>query len=427
VGRGELLRLAVLAAAVPLGALVVAALSGHRLVFNDFTDYWLAGRLVAQGRSPYDTGALTALAAAEGRSFMVGGGYSYPLPFAVAMVPLSMLPFTPAAVAFGALGVVLFGLAVALWIRWAHGGPEVPPRGRAALALAAGAYLPIAGSVIVGQANLVVLAALALGTMAALTGSTVGRRLGGGIAIGLAAIVKLVPAVLVVPLALGRRTAAVAGVVVGAIGSLVVASLLAPAGSAGVGGLGSLLEPDAFATNQSINGFVTRLVGSTDRTTPLLPDAFDPRLPVLLLTLLLTLVTLGLLWRARETFTELPGLALGIAVALAAGLAGAPKNSIWNEAAALVAAGLVLAVEAPDLRLDRLERLDRGLLAVWFLSAIAWAVVWLAAPAVPGLAPLATVLMSAGLVGALALWWLAARRLGRLSRRLPDRPAPGTG
>jgi alpha-1,2-mannosyltransferase len=349
------------------------------------------------------------------------------LPFAVAMVPLSMLPFTPAAVAFGALGVVLFGLAVALWIRWAHGGPEVPPRGRAALALAAGAYLPIAGSVIVGQANLVVLAALALGTMAALTGSTVGRRLGGGIAIGLAAIVKLVPAVLVVPLALGRRTAAVAGVVVGAIGSLVVASLLAPAGSAGVGGLGSLLEPDAFATNQSINGFVTRLVGSTDRTTPLLPDAFDPRLPVLLLTLLLTLVTLGLLWRARETFTELPGLALGIAVALAAGLAGAPKNSIWNEAAALVAAGLVLAVEAPDLRLDRLERLDRGLLAVWFLSAIAWAVVWLAAPAVPGLAPLATVLMSAGLVGALALWWLAARRLGRLSRRLPDRPAPGPG
>ena len=32
-----------------------------RLGSNDFHDYWLAGRLVMEGRSPYDLGALREL------------------------------------------------------------------------------------------------------------------------------------------------------------------------------------------------------------------------------------------------------------------------------------------------------------------------------------------------------------------------------
>jgi hypothetical protein len=412
-GRAELLGLAALAAAVPFAALLVAALAGHGHAFNDFNDYWLAGRLVAQGRSPYDIDALKALAAAEGRSFIVGGGYSYPLPFAVAMVPLAMLPFTAAALVFSALGIGLFGLAVAVWIRWAHGSAEGRGRSRAVLALTAGVYPPVSGSVVVGQANLVVVAALALGTVAILTGSTTARRVQGGGAIGLAAVVKLVPGVLVVPLALGRWTGAAVGVVAGSIGSLAVALLLAPAGAAGAEGLGALLEPDAFVTNQSINGFVTRLVTSTDRTIALLPGAFDPGPATLVVTAVLGVATLGLLWRARAGLVERQGMAIGLALALVAGIAGAPKNSFWNEAAALVAVGLVLAVEAPDLRLDRFDRSDRALLATWFGGALVWSVVWGATSASSAVAPILTLLMSSALIGVLALWWVVARRLAR--------------
>ena len=39
----------------------------------------------------------------------------------------------------------------------------------------------------------------------------------------------------------------------------------APWAASGSGGLGSLLEPDSFYTNQSINGFVTRIVWPGDR------------------------------------------------------------------------------------------------------------------------------------------------------------------
>jgi len=57
------------------------------------------GRLVMEGRSPYDLGALRELAAQQHLSLQVGGGYSYPLPFALVMVPFAALPFGAALVA----------------------------------------------------------------------------------------------------------------------------------------------------------------------------------------------------------------------------------------------------------------------------------------------------------------------------------------
>ena len=93
--------MALAAIAVPLLGWIAWTLV-LRLGSNDFHDYWLAGRLVLDGRSPYDIGALRDLAAQQHLSLEVGGGYSYPLPFALAMVPLAALPFEVALVIFNA-------------------------------------------------------------------------------------------------------------------------------------------------------------------------------------------------------------------------------------------------------------------------------------------------------------------------------------
>jgi hypothetical protein len=183
--------------------------------------------------------------------------------------------------------------------------------------------------------------------------------------------------------------------------------------------LASLFGPDAYFTNQSINGLVSRLVRSTDRTLAPWPNAFDPSLPMLVLTGLFALGTGIVLWRSRSTLAGRRGIAIALGIALTAGLIGAPKGAYWTQALALLAVGLLLAVDAPDLRLDRFGRTDRALFAAWFLGAVVQAILWLAPPpkTVP-LAPLVTLATSASAVGMFALWWLLVRRLG--DERLPD-------
>ncbi len=410
-GRSEAVLLALAAIAVPLLGWVFWALV-LRLGSNDFHDYWLAGRLVLEGRSPYDVGALRELAAQEHLSLQVGGGYSYPLPFAVVMVPFAALPFGAALVAFNSLSLVAFGLTVPAWVLWAHGRSPDLARRRLALAVGAGLYPPVYGTVVNGQANLILIPLLALGTACVLEETRPLRRFGGGLAIGLAAIVKLVPGVLVVPLALGRRTGAAAAVVAGALAALLVAVFVAPWGAAGSGSLASLFDPDSYYTNQSINGFVTRLVQPTDRTLPLFGNAFDPRPVMIALTASFALLTLLFLWRSRTALASRRGGALGVGLALVAGVVAAPKDSFWNEAFCLVAVGLLIAVDAPDLHLGRLDRLDRGLLAAWLATAVLWTGVWAIEPARSGqLAPCVNLIWSSSLYGLLALWLLFVRRL----------------
>jgi alpha-1,2-mannosyltransferase len=410
-GLSEVALLALAAIAVPLVGWAFWALV-LRLGSNDFHDYWLAGRLVLEGHSPYDVGALRELAAREHLSLQVGGGYSYPLPFALVMVPFAALPFGAALVAFNSLSLAAFGLAVAAWILWAHGRSPNLGRRRLALALGAGLYPPVYGTVVNGQANLILIPLLALGVACALEETRPLRRFGGGLTIGLAAIVKLVPGVALVPFALGRRFDAAAGLVLGAFGALVAAVAVIPWAASGSGGLASLLDADDYYTNQSINGFVSRLALPTARTAPLWDHGFDPGIVMLAATAAFGLITLALLWRARDRLRSRRGMALGLAFALVAGTIGAPKNSFWNEAFVLVAVGLLLAVETPDLRFGRLGRLDGVLLATWFGAALVWTMVWAMNLVAGGpLAPIVTLLWSSSLYGLLALWWLMARRL----------------
>jgi alpha-1,2-mannosyltransferase len=414
----EVVLLAAAVIMVPLAWEAIRSWAGAPTNYNDFHHYWLAGKLISLHQSPYDMDALRGLARAEDFAFSVGGGYQYPLPFALAMVPLAALPFGTALLLFNAVSLAAFGLTVALWLGWAHGwAPELRPR-RFALALLAGLYPPVYGSLSNGQVNLLLCPLLALGAVAALDGRPA-QRFWGGVLVGFSAVVKLVPGVLVVPLALGRRLGAGLGIVVGAGSAMGLALLAAPWANEGSGGLASLLDADTYYTNQSLNGFVSRLVHDSGRTVALWDHGFDPGPVMLGVTAAFGLLTLAILWRARGALVDRRGIALGMGLALSAGIVGAPKESTWNQAIALVAVGLLLAVETPDLRLGRLGRVDLGLLAVWFGAALLWAIVWgldLRAGAFGPAGPIVTLLWSSSLYSMLALWWLFVRRLARHAR-----------
>ena len=413
----DFIALAVAAVLVPVAWWTLWVIVKGQHNFNDFHDYWLAAKLITLGRSPYDLDALQALANAEHLKFVVGGGYLYPLPFAVAMVPFAALPFTTSVLVFNYLSLVLFGLTVSAWLGWAHGRAPELRRRRLVMAFLAGMYPPVYGTIANGQANLVLFPLMAAGLVLSLDGQKLVHRGPGGVLLGLATIVKLVPGVLVLPLALGRRIDAAFGIVVGALGALLAANLIVPwAGNGDSGFAYAFNRADEYFTNQSFNGFVTRLVRDSDRTVALWPEAFDPRPAMMVLTVAFGLATVAVLWWQRSALATRRGLALGLGFALVAGVAGAPKNSFWNQAFALLAVGMLLAVEAPDLRLSRLGRTNLILLGCWLAGSAIFALYWTFPPpkSIP-LAPMFTILESSSLFGLLAIWWLFVRLLRRPS------------
>jgi Glycosyltransferase family 87 len=409
---GTTITLAVLAAGPAVAAWCIAVAIQLPDLYNDFHSYWYAGRLLAEGASPYDLEALRDLATRHGDVFILGTGYSYLLPFAMALVPLAALPFDVALVLFNAVSVTLFGATIAIWLRRFH--PSAPSRRLLLAALLCGAYPPVIGSVLNGQANLVVAAVLGVGVVLAFDRAQARSALG-GVAIGLAAVVKLVPAVLVVPLVLaGNRRGSALGVVGGFVVPLGLAALIRPGISMDAPWLTALIRPDSFVTNQSINGFVTRLVESSSRMTALTPGAFDPGPVIAAATLGLAAWTLAVLWRARRRLASVDGLALALALALAAATAGALKTSFWNEALLLVAAGLLLATTTPDLGAGALAPAEQLGLVAWLASAVLQPLVWIPGPMPPGLAAATIVILgSLGLYGNLVLCWLLGRRLLR--------------
>jgi hypothetical protein len=408
----RILALAALAATVPLVAWAVAALVQPPDLYNDFHSYWYAGRLLEAGRSPYDLAALRALAAESGDAFVVGTGYSYLLPFALVMVPLSNLPFDLALFAFDTLSVAAFAIVVGWWLVRCH--PTASWTRLRIAALLAGVFPPVVGSVLNGQANLLVGAILAVGVVLALDRSR-RRAFVGGVMTGLAAVVKLVPSVLAAPFALAARSrVAAVGLAAGLVVPIGLSVLARPGDALGTMRLELLFGPDPFITNQSLNGFVSRLVLSSARMTALDPGAFDPVPVVVALTAALAGLTLWILWRARARLSEPDGLALSIALSLVAATAGAPKTSLWNTSLVLVSVGLLLAVSAPRLELGSLDRPERLAFVGWWTATALQPLVWIPGPqaAGPG-AALVVVLGSLALYGTLGLYWLIARRLLR--------------
>lgn len=391
---------------------------GANGLWNDFASYWLAGKLVWSGHSPYDLTALARLGHHEGLVFQAGTGYSYPLPFAIAMVPLGWLPFALAGLLFSIISILVFGLSVTAWLSdrrlfngsWLLAG---------ALALAAGWYPPVAGSVYFGQANLLVLGLLVLGVRR-LIGR--GDSVVGGAALGLAGIVKVAPLALAVPLVVAKRWLAALGLAGSALAIFVAALLIAPFAWSQMGRLLELGVADPYWTNQSLNGFASRLVMRTEHSVPPFPSA-SPAAIAWGAMLLVGASTLGvLLWRRRR-LADWDGLALGLAIVLVAATAAAPKNSFWNQVPALVGAGLLLAVTG--WRRTKWRGPINALVVGWYALALAqqW-IDGLNNAALRAIGPASAFLTSLALYGLVVLWLASMLALAVLPPK-PETHRPG--
>jgi hypothetical protein len=235
--------------------------------FLDFYDYYFAARAVAQASDPYDAAAADALARAAGVPLVPDSDYIYPLPFAVALVPLTLLAPFPAACGWYVVSAISLILAarrlVSIGVADASGGW----RGTAMLACIA--FPPVVSTLCMGQVNGVVLWLLLLAT-----GSwALQRERAAGVFIGVAAVIKLFPAALLL-LAVARRQWVVLAAAVTTGGALFgMAELLSPGSSSYflrtvLPGLSLYRDHHAHPGNQSLRGVLLRLFCENPWTRP---------------------------------------------------------------------------------------------------------------------------------------------------------------
>ena len=287
-------------------ALVVQARDPDRV--RDFPSYYFAGRAVVDGRNPYDWNVLHTISRESALDVPVSP-YLYPPLFALAVAPLSALPYDTARIIWAILSTAAafgaFILSGRLAERWARGiDPDARALAIGMAVTALGLAYPIFVDLKNGQANhfavLLTGAALVLAR----------RPVAAGASLAAAAQVKIVPVLFLFWFGLSRRISALAAfVVAGAI--LSVVPWLAGAGHAwpefwrfatssrvGEGMTGN--SPPELAYNLGIAGNVTRILGRG-----------DPLIPVLSASILgLLMILLLLRWR----FLAAEGRALGLSV-----------------------------------------------------------------------------------------------------------------
>jgi hypothetical protein len=277
-------------------------------LFNDFNDYWAAATLLNRGRNPYDITALHAVQQQAGLSSETGTGYSYPVFFAELLRPLALVSPQTAVLVFTAVSLAALILAVGLLLG------SIPTAGwwqALAGGTAAGLFPPVIGSLYFGQANLLVLALLAVAYRCVMPGPMV----------GIAGAIKLYPiAGFLAAITRQRWRMLRNGVLVFII--LLLPQLFVPGG--GVATAGSFLSPDTYWSNVSINGWLSRLAIASTWTRPPLPG-LPVQAVMLVLVALLTAATIVVLLRARERSLE-----GALALSLWLGVVAAPKNSFWN-------------------------------------------------------------------------------------------------
>ncbi|MBT2368011.1 DUF2029 domain-containing protein [Streptomyces sp. ISL-10] len=244
--RGRMLLIAGLCCAV---VLFLATVPLHRDWF-DLRVYYGTVHHWADGGALYD--------------YLVPGthyGFTYPPFAAVCMLPMTLVGWR-SAVAFS---VLLNAAAAAVILRWTA-GPLIRREGWSpwyALALAGCAFAllePVRDTVSFGQVNLLLLA-LVIGDARLLAGGRAARY--AGIGTGLAAAIKLTPAVFIVHLLLTGRPRAAATATVVALGATGIAAGAAPDASR-VYWMEALWDTDrvgalAYVSNQSWQGLVARL------------------------------------------------------------------------------------------------------------------------------------------------------------------------
>jgi alpha-1,2-mannosyltransferase len=182
----------------------------------DFSAYWLAGRHLIEGQPLYTAAQLAGDYAPQAHFL-----YLYPPPLAALVVPLA-LPF-PGDYTLPFLIWILAGAAAAgaVMVRIVRADPSgrlrslAEGRGLGLLVLATLALPPVIDELINGNVHFWLLALLGLGWLGVARGDASGERLA-GLAIGIAAIVKIFPGLVILWFLLTGRWRAAAWSIVGA-------------------------------------------------------------------------------------------------------------------------------------------------------------------------------------------------------------------
>jgi glycosyl transferase family 87 len=181
----------------------------------DFSFYWTAAHRLLNGEAIYSAAQLAGPYAPQGQD-----GFLYPPPFAAIVTPLAALFADDRAAAWvwSAIGAACLIASVLALSRSERLGERLNLRHREArwlLVAAAFAFPPVVGELVLGNVHLVLLGLLTVAWLGIRRGDARGEWIA-GLAVGVAAIIKVFPAVLLLWFLLQRRYRAAVGVVVGA-------------------------------------------------------------------------------------------------------------------------------------------------------------------------------------------------------------------
>jgi hypothetical protein len=216
---------------VVLLALVAVAFRGLQFLIltrqvqwgYDFSAYWSAAGRLIDGLSPYTAIQLAGPYGPQ-QQFL----YLYPPTLAAAVTPLAALfpdDYRAAAWIWAGLGFAVLVPCVLALSRAEHLGERFPilaGRGRWLLVAGALAFPPVVGELVMGNVHLVLLGLLTAAWLGVRRGTTRGEWVAGA-AVGVAAVIKVFPGLLLLWFLLTRRSRAAAGVVVGVVVAAVAA------------------------------------------------------------------------------------------------------------------------------------------------------------------------------------------------------------
>ena len=221
--RVQLAVLALLAVlVVGFRALQFAALTTQVQWGYDFSFYWTAALRLLEGEPIY-----TAQQLAGPYSPQAQDGFLYPPPLAAAVAPLVWLfptDYRAAAWVWTILGAIVLAwsvLALARTERLAERFPVLEGRGRWLLVAGAFAFPPVVGELVMGNVHLLLLGLLTVAWLGIRHASPRGELVA-GVAVGVAAVIKVFPGLLLLWFLLTRRYRAAAGVAIGALACIAV-------------------------------------------------------------------------------------------------------------------------------------------------------------------------------------------------------------
>ena len=206
----------VLLVVLVLRAVQFAALTGEIQWGYDFSAYWTAANRLISGVSPYTAEQLAGPYAPQ-QQFL----YLYPPPLAASLTPLATLfpsDYRAANWIWAAIGALLLIVSIrSLW--WSERIDERYPilagRGKWLLVAAAFAFPPVVGELVMGNVHFLLLWLLTLAWLGIRRGDPGGRWRGGAM-VGVAAMIKVFPAILLLWAFVWGSARTAVGILIGA-------------------------------------------------------------------------------------------------------------------------------------------------------------------------------------------------------------------